>query len=64
MNELLAAITNLINTGGSLADDALYLYFALKIIEPLSVTTCVTGVVWLICRTLLKSQELGQQRKS
>ena len=54
MDELLKAITGLINTGGNLADDALYLYFFLKIIEPLSITTTLTGMVWIICRTILK----------
>lgn len=56
MDEMLKAITGLINTGGDLAGDALYLYFLLRIIEPLSVTATITGVVYLICNTVLKAR--------
>lgn len=54
MDELLKSITTLINTGGDLANDALYLYFALKIIQNLSVTATIVGVVWAITRMVLK----------
>lgn len=54
MDELLKSITNLINTGGALADDALYLYFAMKIITPFAITSTVLGAIWIICRTVLK----------
>lgn len=55
MDELLKAITNLINTGGDLAGDALYLYFFLKIVEPLSVTATILGLATIICKTFLKA---------
>lgn len=57
MDELLKAITALINTGGDLAGDALYLYFALKIVEPISVGLTLFGIVHTICRTVLKARE-------
>lgn len=53
MEELLKAITNLINTGGSLADDALYLYFAMKMLTPFAVTSAIVGSVWVICRCVI-----------
>ncbi len=57
MNNLLAAITNLINTGGSLADDALYLYFVAYIVSyavlPLTAFAILRGVA-LCIRTGLK----------
>ena len=55
MDEVLKAVTGLINTGGALADDALYLYFLLKFIEPVSIGLTVTSIVYIICRTILKS---------
>ena len=57
MDELLKAITGLINTGGDLAGDALYLYFALKIIEPISVGLTLFGITRVICRTILQMKE-------
>ena len=59
MDDVLKAIVGLINTGGSLADDALYLYFTLRIIEPLSVTLTITGLTWIICKTILKVKGKG-----
>lgn len=61
MDELLKAITNLINTGNHLADDALYLYFAMKIITPFAVTSAILGSIWMICRTILKVSESGTE---
>ena len=55
MDELLKAITALIQTGNSLAGDALYLYFTLKIIEPISVGATLYGIVRVVCRTVLKA---------
>jgi len=54
VDELLKAITGLINTGGDLADDALYLYFIMKTVTPFAVTSTIVGSVWIICRTVLK----------
>ena len=51
MDELLSAITNLINTGGALADDALYLYFALQFAQawawPCALMVGLTGALRL-----------------
>lgn len=48
MDELLKSITQLINTGGALADDALYLYFTLKIVGaaviPLGIYAALRGI--------------------
>ena len=57
MDELLKAITGLITTGGYLAGDALYLYFALKIVEPISVGLTLFGITRVICRTVLSVKE-------
>lgn len=57
MDELLKAITNLINTGGDLANDALYLYFALQIVKAASLGFVLTAPAWIICRTILRYQE-------
>jgi hypothetical protein len=50
MDELLKALTNLINTGGSLADDALYLFFVLKFLGVFAWSV----PVWIIASTVLK----------
>lgn len=46
MDELLKSITALINTGGALADDALYLYFLLKVSQGLSFSL----FAWVVLR--------------
>ena len=52
MDELLSAITKLINTGGVLADDALYLYFALQFAQawawPCALMVGLTGALRLL----------------
>jgi hypothetical protein len=54
MDEILKQVATLINTGGELANDALYLYFTLKIIQNISVTLTIVGVVWAVCRMILR----------
>jgi hypothetical protein len=54
MDEMMKAITQLINTGGALADDALYLYFALKLISSVSVSLTLFGIIWAVTRMVLK----------
>jgi hypothetical protein len=54
MDEILKQVATLINTGGELANDALYLYFTLKIIQSVSVTATIVGVVWAVCRMILR----------
>lgn len=56
MDEMLKAITGLINTGGALADDALYLYFTLQIVKAIATAFILTGPVWIVCRTILKAR--------
>ena len=57
MDELLKAITNLISTGGDLANDALYLYFSLKIVQAIATAFILAAPVWVICRTVLEYQK-------
>jgi hypothetical protein len=47
MEEIFKAIVNLINTGGALADDALYLYFALQFISAWSWSGPLMMLFWL-----------------
>lgn len=54
MDELLKAITNLVNTGGALAPHALYLYFILKFLEPVCGTIALVGTVKIITTFFLK----------
>ena len=57
MDDLLKAITGLINTGGDLADDALYLYFFLKSLQAISTAFILAAPVYIICRTVLEYQK-------
>ena len=63
MDELLKAITGLINTGGALADDALYLYFGLKYIQTIATAFILATPVWIICRTVLEYQKHEKNEK-
>ena len=52
MDELLKALVGLVNTGGALADDALYLYFGLKLLGSLT----WVGALLVVARTVLALQ--------
>ena len=49
MDDLLKAITGLINTGGALADDALYLYFIMRTVA----VVAIPASIWAIGRGII-----------
>lgn len=56
MDELLKALVTLINTGGDLANDALYLFFVLQIVKAIATAFILAAPVWIVCRTILTYQ--------
>lgn len=62
MDELLKSLSALINTGGALADDALYLYFALKLVEAASWTIPASAFIALGYKAICRSMALSRHR--
>lgn len=52
MNQLIAALVNLINTGSALADDALYLFILLKIVQSVAISFSVAYPIIVVARRL------------
>ena len=55
MDEMLKALTNLINTGGALADDALYLYFLMKVSQAFA----FAAALWAAAAGVAKCIKVG-----
>lgn len=62
MDELLSALVGLIKTGGDLADDALYLYFTLKLISTWATAGPICLGLYLLFRILKEKLQTPDEK--